>query len=62
MPMLIEHLKSITDRHKGELEKAVVERGEWHFTPEYSHLQVSQVTWFSRMNSYVQGSTYETGF
>ncbi len=29
----------------------MVERGEWHFTPEYSHLQVSQVTWFSRMNS-----------
>ena len=35
---LIEHLKSIVDRQKSELEKSVTGRGQWHFTKEYNHL------------------------
>lgn len=50
LPILIEHLRSVTDRYKEELEKAVVGRGEWRFTPEYCQLEVSEVTWFSKMN------------
>jgi len=50
LPVLIEHLKSITDRYNSELEKAVIGRGEWCFTSHYSHLRVPEVTWFSRMS------------
>ena len=44
LPMLIEHLKSLSDRYKEEHEKAVIGRGEWQFVPEYRHLQVCEAT------------------
>ena len=51
LPVLIEHLRSIADRNTAELEKAVIGRGEWHFTSQYSYLQVPEATWFSGMSS-----------
>lgn len=40
LPILIEHLKSLTDRYSAELEKAVIGRGQWHFMPQYQQLEV----------------------
>ena len=48
---LINHLRSIADRHIAELEKAVIGRGEWNFASQYSHLQVPKVSWFSRRSA-----------
>ena len=46
LPVLIEHLKSISDRHRSELQKAVIGRGQWHFISQYGYLQVPEVSWF----------------
>ena len=35
LPKLIDSLKAIANDHHSELEKAVVSRGEWHFTAQY---------------------------
>ncbi len=50
LPQLIESLKSITNDQNSEVEKAVVGRGEWHFTPQYKSLVVTESCWFSRMS------------
>ena len=50
LPKLIDSLKAITSDHHSELQKAVVSRGEWHFTPQYENLVVSESFWFSHMN------------
>ena len=47
LPVLIDHLKTITEQHISELEKAVIERGEWHFIPSFGFLKVLDATWFS---------------
>ena len=47
LPKLIDSLKAIAN---DELEKAVVSRGEWHLTPQYENLVVSESFWFSHMN------------
>ena len=52
LPCLISHLKAITAQpaqHQAELEKAVIGRGEWHFCPQYTTLQVPESVWFSKM-------------
>lgn len=46
LPVLINRLESISSRHSAELRKAVVERGEWHFTSQYRHLQIPEASWF----------------
>ena len=50
LPKLINSLKAITNDHYSELEKAVVNRGEWHFTAQYGSLVVSESLWFSQMS------------
>ena len=50
LPKLIDSLKAITNDHHSELEKAVVSRGEWHFTTQYGSLVVSECLWFSQMS------------
>ena len=47
LPSLIEHLKSITERQTAELERAVIQRGEWTFKGEYRRLVISEAQWFS---------------
>lgn len=49
LPKLIDSLKDITNDHYSELEKAVLNRGEWHFTAQYVSLVVSE-SWFSQMS------------
>lgn len=49
LPQLIESLKSIAHDQSSELEKAVVGRGEWHFTPQYSRVMITESCWFSQM-------------
>ena len=51
LPQLIQSLKSIANDQISQLEKAVVGRGEWHFTPQYSSLVVTESHWFSGMSS-----------
>ena len=50
LPKLIDSLKAITNDHYSELEKAVLNRGEWHFTAQYGSLLVSESLWFSQMS------------
>ena len=50
LPKLINSLKAITSDHYSELEKAVINRGEWHFTAQYGSLVVSELLWFSQMS------------
>ena len=47
---MIDSLKAITNDHHSELEKAVVNHGEWHFTSQYGSLVVSKSLWFSQMS------------
>ena len=51
---LIDSLKAITNDHHYELEKAVVNRGEWCFTAQYESLGVSESLWFSQMSDAVK--------
>ena len=46
LPKLINSLKKIANDHTSELQKAVIDRGEWKFTPQYRSLTVSENTWF----------------
>lgn len=48
LPVLIEHLLNIVQQHVAELEKAVICRGEWQFTPLYKHLEINETVWFSQ--------------
>ena len=50
LPKLIDSLKAITNDHHSELEKAVVDRGEWHFTAQYGSLVDSESLWFSQIH------------
>ena len=50
LPKLIDSLKAIANDHHSELEKAVINRGEWHFTAQYESLVVSEYSWFSQMS------------
>ena len=50
LPKLIESLKAITNDQCSELEKAVVNHGEWHFTAQYGSFVVSDILWFSQMS------------
>ncbi len=43
LPVVIEHLKAIVNRHTSEMEKAVIGRGEWSFISSYHHLKISDV-------------------
>ena len=54
LPVLVEHLKAIVNQHEGELEKAVIGRGEWKFTARYKHLEVDDNVWFPEMNAECQ--------
>ncbi len=50
LPVLIDHLKIIAEQHVLELQKAVINRGEWHFTSSYQFLQITEISdveWFS---------------
>ena len=51
LPELIDHLKSIVDRHLEQLRKAVISRGEWKFLPPYEHLCVSE-DWFTKSDDF----------
>ena len=44
--MSVEHLRSIVDHHKLELQNAVIRRGEWQFTFQHQQLEVPESTWF----------------
>ena len=50
LPVLIQHVKNVVDRHQAEMEKAVIRRGEWKLCNEYHNLEVSEVTWFTSMS------------
>ena len=50
LPVLIQHVKNVVDRHQAEMEKAVIRRGEWKLCNEYRNLEVSEVTWFTSMS------------
>uniref|UniRef100_A0A1X7SJT8 MULE transposase domain-containing protein n=1 Tax=Amphimedon queenslandica TaxID=400682 RepID=A0A1X7SJT8_AMPQE len=47
LPILIQHLKNVVDRQVGEIEKAVIGRGEWEFSKDHLDLAVAESTWFS---------------
>ena len=38
LPVLIDHLKAITEQHDEELKRAVIDRGEWKFTTSFNRL------------------------
>ena len=40
LPVLISHLKSITEQHDEELKKAVISRGEWTFITAFKHYRL----------------------
>ena len=48
LPVLITHLKSITEQHVEELKKAVISQGEWKFITAFKHLEIPQGIWFSQ--------------
>ena len=50
LPTLIQCIKNIVDRHVGEIEKAVIGRGQWKFCQDYSNLIVVESTWFFGMS------------
>ena len=50
LPKLIDSLKAIVTDHVSCLEKAVIGRGEWHFTKQYESLVVTEQRWFSQMS------------
>ena len=52
LPVLIDHLKAITEQHDEELKRAIIGRGEWKFTTAFKHLQVPQATWFSQNSEF----------
>ena len=52
LPVLIDHLKAITEQHVEELKKAVIGRGEWKFTPAFKHLEIPQAKWFSQNSNF----------
>ena len=35
LPVLIQHVKNVVDRHQAKMEKAVIRRGEWKLCKEY---------------------------
>jgi hypothetical protein len=47
LPILINDLKAVVDRHAKELEKARIGIGEWSFVDSFTHLKVSNELWFS---------------
>ena len=47
LPVLIDHLRAITDQHLSETEKAVISRGEWEFITQYAYLKICEPTWFT---------------
>lgn len=47
LPILIQHLNNVVDRQVGEIEKAVLSRGEWKFSKDHLDLAVAEGTWFS---------------
>ena len=51
-PVLIDHLKAITEQHDEELKRAVIGHGEWKFTTAFKHLQIPQATWFSQNSEF----------
>ena len=52
LPVLITHLKTIVDQHVEELNTAVIGRGQWRFTSQFKHLEISQVAWFSQSSEF----------
>ena len=54
LPQLIESLKLISSDQNAELEKAVVNRGEWQCTQQHTGLTVSESRWFSQMSEAVK--------
>lgn len=50
LPKVIDSLKKIADDNASELQKCVVGRGEWKFTPQYSSLSVAEYDWFHRLS------------
>ena len=52
LPVLIDHLKAITEQHDEELKRAVIDRGEWKFTTAFKHLKVPQANWFSQTSEF----------
>ena len=48
LPILVEHLKAITNQHEAEMEKAVIGRGEWRFIELYKHFEVDDRIWFPK--------------
>jgi hypothetical protein len=51
LPVLIEHLQNIVVQHESELEKAVVQCGEWYFLSQYKHLEIEEKVWFTEMDA-----------
>ena len=51
LPQLIEKMKSITEDQMSKVESAVVERGEWHFTSQYTDMIIPEIRWFSQMST-----------
>ena len=49
LPSLIGHLNKLAKQHQAEMEKAIINRGEWCLCSQYASLQVSESVWFSRM-------------
>ena len=50
LPDLIESPKSIANDQISQLEKALISWGEWHLTPQYKNLIVTESCWFSKMS------------
>ena len=50
LPILVEHLKAITNQHEAEMEKPVIGRGEWKFIELYKHFEVDNRIWFPKMS------------
>jgi hypothetical protein len=44
--VLVQLLKEIVIQHEAELQKAVINHGEWHFIPLYQNLVISEEIWF----------------
>ena len=46
LPTFMNHLKQLVNEQEGEIERAVVGRGNYEFLGEYNHLEIKEAVWF----------------